>query len=123
MRIAADSDRLAAQLRPVALLDGRVERVHVDVKDPADAVGVCHDAGLGAVAKIRSLPKRESSPFDGGGTTGVRLKAGYRLYTYVSDHLRLSFVTPGIGTGGTASGPNATCGGVRSCPPSGPRPT
>ena len=31
---AADGDRLAPQLGPVALLDGRVERVHVDVKDP-----------------------------------------------------------------------------------------
>ena len=33
---AADGDRLAAQLGAVALFDGRVERVHVDVKDPAE---------------------------------------------------------------------------------------
>ncbi len=34
-RRAADRHRLAAQLRPVALLDGRVERVHVHVNDAA----------------------------------------------------------------------------------------
>ena len=34
-RIAADDDRLAAQRRVVALLDGRIERVHVDVQDAA----------------------------------------------------------------------------------------
>ena len=33
--LAADRQRLAAQRRVVALLDRRVERVHVDVKDPA----------------------------------------------------------------------------------------
>ena len=39
--IAADGDRLAAQLRVVALLDGRVERVHVDVEDAPSAPGDC----------------------------------------------------------------------------------
>src|SRR6185503_4418159 len=32
-RIAADRDRLAAQRWIIALLDGRVERVHVDMKN------------------------------------------------------------------------------------------
>ena len=31
--LGADDDGLAAQLRAIALLDGRVERVHVDVRD------------------------------------------------------------------------------------------
>ena len=35
IRLAADGQRLAAQRRVVALLDRRVERVHVDVEDPA----------------------------------------------------------------------------------------
>jgi hypothetical protein len=39
--VAADDHRPAAQLRPVALLDGRVERVHVGVQDRAGALG--HD--------------------------------------------------------------------------------
>ena len=35
LRPAADGDGLASQLGPVALFDGRVERVHVDVDDAA----------------------------------------------------------------------------------------
>jgi hypothetical protein len=35
LRPAADGDRLPAQFRPVALLHGRIEGVHVDVDDPA----------------------------------------------------------------------------------------
>src|SRR5262249_42458000 len=36
LRVAADDDRLAFELRIVTLLDGPVERVHVDVEDAAD---------------------------------------------------------------------------------------
>ena len=39
---AADDHRLARELRPVVLLDGRVERVHVDVQDRA--LRVAHDS-------------------------------------------------------------------------------
>ena len=38
LRRAADRHRLAAQLRPIALLDRRVERVHVDVDDAAQVM-------------------------------------------------------------------------------------
>src|SRR5262249_41674521 len=34
--LAADGDRLAAERRLVPLLNGRVERVHIDVKDPSN---------------------------------------------------------------------------------------
>ena len=36
---AADGDRLAAQVRIVALLDGRIERIHVDMDDLARRTG------------------------------------------------------------------------------------
>ncbi len=39
---AADDHGLAGELRPVVLLDGRVERVHVDVQDRA--VVVAHES-------------------------------------------------------------------------------
>ena len=40
IRLAADRERLAAQRRVVALLDRRVERVHVDVEDAAHGVNL-----------------------------------------------------------------------------------
>ena len=39
--LAADGERLAAQRRVVALLDRRVERVHVDVEDAAHRIADC----------------------------------------------------------------------------------
>ena len=36
------------------------------------------------------------------------------IYAQPEFHLRASFVTPGTGTGGTASEPNSTFGGIRS---------
>ena len=40
--IAADGDRTSAQLRLVALLNGRVEGVHVDVQDAAHEKGTAY---------------------------------------------------------------------------------
>ena len=60
---AADGDRLAAQLRVVALLDGRVERVHVDVEDAAHRIGdwrLTVDDYVGAT--LGTMPNAPCSP-------------------------------------------------------------
>ena len=55
IRLAADGERSAAQRRIVALLDRRVERVHVDVKDPAHRGCQYADCGHCCVADARSV--------------------------------------------------------------------
>ena len=63
LRVAADDDRPAAQLGPVALLDGRVEGVHVHVEDGAHA----------ALA-----PRRHATPPDPPTVGAVRCPAARR---------------------------------------------
>ena len=53
-RVAADDDRLAAQLRAVALLDGREERVEVDVEDRPLGHGRYHPPSVQSPADDRS---------------------------------------------------------------------
>jgi hypothetical protein len=54
--LAADRDRLAAQLRSIPLLHRRVERVHVDVNDAANHVPVLSKYHLPMTRLTRFLP-------------------------------------------------------------------
>ena len=49
----ADDHRLARKLRPVVLLDRRIERVHVDVQDRA--VRVVHDSDSMVITSPRNI--------------------------------------------------------------------
>ena len=59
MRAGADDDGLAAELRAVALFDGREERIHVDVQDAEGAGDVGAHSFESNFRATRSPPASE----------------------------------------------------------------